>query len=287
MVAARQHGVVSVRQLLALGLDSNAVGRRVAAGWLHRRYRGVYSVGHVSLSKRGDYMAAVLACGPGAVLSHRAAGDLWGVRPGGGHIEVTVPRGRAGPSEVRAHRSRTLRPGDVTRVDGIPVTTVARTLLDLASVLSPQSLARAVDRAERLELFDLVSVEDALARAPGRKGVAALRCAVAGWRPRHTRSELEDRFYELLRTSGLPWPRFNAMVEGEIGTQEVDAFWPAQGLVVQLDGFAYHRTRRDRERDSASDADLELGGRRVVRLTWNDVTVHGDRTIRRLFRMLA
>ena len=173
-------------------------------------------------------------------------------------------------------------PQDFTERDGIPVTTVARTLLDLAGVVSRRELARAVDTAERLALFDLTVVESLLARARGRRGAAALRRAIAGWQPRHTRSELEDRFAELVARSALPLPDLNVLLDGHSAQHEVDAFWPSERFVVQLDGFAYHRTRRDRERDAATDADLELAGLRVVRLTWDEVTRHADRTVRRL-----
>jgi very-short-patch-repair endonuclease len=144
-----------------------------------------------------------------------------------------------------------------------------------------------VDAAERLDLFDLTAVEDVLARGRGRRGTAALRRAVGDWRPRHTRSELEDRFQELIAATELPRPRFNALLDGEGAQHEVDAFWASQRLVVQLDGFAFHRTRRDRERDASTDADLELAGLRVVRLTWDDVTRHADRTVRRLVFILG
>jgi very-short-patch-repair endonuclease len=177
--------------------------------------------------------------------------------------------------------------GDFTQRDGIPVTTVARTLLDLAGIASARELARAVDTAERLDVFDLTAVDDVLGRARGRRGTAALRRAVAEWRPRQTRSELEDRFQELLAGTELPRPRFNALLDGDRAQHEVDAFWPSQRLVVQLDGFAFHRTRRDRERDAATDADLELGGMRVVRLTWEEVTRQADRTVRRLAVILG
>lgn len=245
-------------------------------------HRGVYALGHRALSVHGVYLAAVLAGGPAAVLSHRAAAHLWGIRTGPAAATVTLPRSRVGPAELAIHQSRVLGPRDVTEHDGIPVTTVARTLLDLAGIASGRELARAVDTAERLDLFDLSAVDDVLARARGRRGAAALRRAVAAWRPRQTRSELEDRFQELLATTQLPRPRFNALLGGERAQHEVDAFWPSQRLVVQLDGFAYHRTRRDRQGDAATDADLELAGLRVVRLTWDEVTRHPDRTVRRL-----
>src|SRR5438128_483128 len=267
-LAALQHGVVSTAQLRQLGLDRAAVSRRVGAGSLHPLHRGVYAVGHASVSKHGRYLAAVLSCGPMAALSHRSAADLWGLRPASGRIELTVPRGRVGPPELTVHRSRMQEAADFTLLDEIPITTVARTLLDLAAVLRADDLTRALDRAERLERFDLAAVEDVLSRAVGRRGAGALRRSIAAWRPRHTRSELEDRHEELVRAAGLPPPRLNVILDGDHQTHEVDAFWPSHSLVVQLDGFAYHRTRRDRERDAAAEADLELAGFRVLHLTW-------------------
>jgi hypothetical protein len=140
---------------------------------------------------------------------------------------------------VEVHQSRLLGGADVTEREGIPVTTVARTLLDLAGIVSARELARVVDTAERLELFDLDAVLDVLARARGRRGAGALRHAVAAWRPRQTRSELEDRFAELVARSVLPPPDLNVLLDGHRSQHEVDAFWRSQGLVVQLDGFAF------------------------------------------------
>jgi hypothetical protein len=171
----------------------------------------------------------------------------------------------------------------MTEQDGIPVTSVARTLLDLSAVLRLQDLNAAIDRAERLRIFDLTAVVDVLDRAKGRKGANLLRRAVAAYEPSTQKSELERRFKELLETApDIPRPTFNALIDGETGTHEVDAYWPEQKLAVQLDGFEFHRTRRDRERDAASDADLELAGHRVMRLTWDDATAHGERTLRRV-----
>lgn len=286
-LATRQHGVVSVAQLRRIGLDSSAVARRAAAGRLHSIHRGVYAVGHRSITRRGQYLAAVLACGPEAALSHRSAADLWGLRRDSTCIEVTAPRRRAGLPGIVVHRSRLADPADFDSIDGIRVTSVARTLLDLAVVVTARELARAVDRAERLELFDLISVEDLLNRASRRAGRRSLRNAIEGWQPSYTRSELEDRFQELVRRAKLPPPQINVLLRGERAAHEVDCFWPSRRLVVQLDGFAYHRTRRDRERDSTTDADLELAGFRVLRLTWDDVAVHGYRTVRRLRQALS
>ena len=172
---------------------------------------------------------------------------------------------------------------DVTVLDGIPVTSVARTLLDLGAVLRPSDLEVAIDRAERLGIFDLEAIVELLNRARGKRGARALRGAVAAYKPSTQKSELERRFKALLETTpDIPRPSFNALVEGETGTHEVDAHWPDDRLAVQLDGFEFHRTRRDREKDAASDADLELARHRVMRFTWDDVTLHGERTLRRL-----
>jgi very-short-patch-repair endonuclease len=243
----------------------------------------VYAVGQNPLSTRGRYLAAVMACGPGARLSHRAAADLWGLRPASCPAEATVPEVCRAVEGVRVHRTRVLDPQDFTVLDGIPVTSVARTLLDLASVLRPPDLELAIDRAERSGLFDLDAVVDVLDRARGKKGAFVLRRVIAAYKHSTQRSELERAFKRLLGTApDIRMPSFNALVQGETGTHEVDAYWPVERLAVQLDGFEFHRTRRDRERDASSDADLELAGERVMRLTWDDVDANGQRTLRRL-----
>ena len=270
-------------QLRELGLDKHWVKRRVANGFLHSVYRGVYSVGVPTVSWRGRNLASVLACGPRAVLSHRSAAGLWGLRLNSTWLEVTVPEKVKGPPAVRVHRTRMIDPVDFTALDGIPVTTVARTLLDLAGVLRSQDLLAAIDRAERLRIFDLAAVVAVLDRANGRRGARALRRAIAAYEPSTQKSELERRFRALIESTGdIRTPSFNALVDGEAGTHEVDAFWGPERLAVQLDGFEFHRTRRDRERDADSDADLELAGLRVMRLTWDDVAVNAERTRRRL-----
>jgi very-short-patch-repair endonuclease len=232
-------------------------------------------------------MAAVLAAGPGAALSHRAAADLFGLRPGGGRIEATVPRGRTGPAGVIVHRSHMLEPKDFTIVDGIRVTTIARTLLDLAGVVPEHHLARAVDRAERLEIFDLMAVEDVLLGARGKRGAAALRRVIAQYRPLNVNEGLEERFAALLGSSTLDRPRFNALVQGDTRIHQVDAYWPEHRLVVELDSYAFHRSRADLKRDADKQADLELAGHRVTRLTWDEVVARADRTLRRLHRLLS
>jgi very-short-patch-repair endonuclease len=155
-------------------------------------------------------------------------------------------------------------------------------LLDLASVLGERDLSYALDRAERLQLFDLTSVEEVLDRARGRRGAKILRNALSAWRPADVRNDFEARLHELVRNIGRSPPQANVLVQGERYTHEVDAYWPSKKLVVECDSFDYHRTRRDRERDATKDADLELVGIRVMRLTWDDVTVHAVRTKRRM-----
>jgi very-short-patch-repair endonuclease len=283
-LAGKQHGVIARTQLIRLGLDRSAIRRRVAAGTLHSLHGGwVFAVGRDPLSRSGRYLGAVMACGSEAVLSHRSAADLWGLRPSATRLEVTVIQISRRTPDVQIHRSRILTPKDVTVRDGIPVTSVARTLLDLSAVLHPDDLELAIDRAERLGLFDLAAVVDVLQRATGRRGAGALRRTVEVYRLSTQKSELERRLRKLLHTAvDIPSAHFNALVQGATTTHEVDAYWPAYRLAVQVDGFEFHRTRRDRERDAASDADLELAGHRVMRLTWEDTTVHGDRTLQRV-----
>lgn len=282
-LATRQHGVVALRQLLALQLGRRAIERRVAEGRLHRLHVGVYAVGHAAVSRHGAWMAAVLACGPRALLSHRDAAALWGLRDTARtRVDVTAPRSLDGRPGITLHRVRRLHPEDRTSRDGIPVTSVARTLLDLAEVLPAHNLPRVAEQAERLDLLDLRAVERLLARARGRHGLRPLAAVLAGYAAAPaTRSELERRFLQLCRQAHLPPPAINVQVAG----CEVDAAWRAQRLVVELDGHAYHRTRAAFERDRARDAALQLAGYRVLRLTHRrlqDEPAQALRTVRAL-----
>jgi very-short-patch-repair endonuclease len=262
-LAKRQHGVIAHRQLVALGLGRGAIEHRISIGRLHRIHRGVYAVGHSSLSRKGIWMAAVLASGPGATLSHRSAAALWGLRRDWWKTDVTVRSDRRSRRFITVHRTR-LDPAEITVVDGIPVTTVARTLFDLASVLDRDQVIRAIEESERRQLFDLRAVEAVLARAGRRAGTAALRAALAGYRdPAPIRSDLERDFLALVRDTELPEPRINVLVEGF----EVDAFWPRSKLVVELDGRGFHSSPRAFEADRARDAALQRAGYRVIRIT--------------------
>jgi very-short-patch-repair endonuclease len=288
-LAARQHGVVALAQLGALGLGPRGVRHRAAAGRLHRLHRGVYAVGHAHVSVQGRRLAAVFACGTNAVVSHRTAADLWGIRGSDSRlIDVTVsPRtGRRAPAGVRLHRVRRLSPDDVTRHEEIPVTTVARTLVDLADALPADALAKAVNETEVRRLLDVTAVEEAIARANGRRGAANLHLLTDSvLQP--TRSPLEERFLSLLREWGLPEPRVNAPVTVGGRNFEVDALWPRERLIVELDGAAFHHTRRafhaDRERDLA----LATQGYLVVRLTWRALSREPDRVARQLRELLT
>jgi very-short-patch-repair endonuclease len=282
-LAARQHGVVARAQLVALGLGHRAIDHRVACGRLHVVHHGVYAVGHRRLTRRGQWMAAVLAAGPGATLSHRSAAALWDLhRSAQTRIEVSTPSRRRHRPGIEVHRAG-LQPDEVTEVDGIPVTTVPRTLLDLAAVLPRSRLERAIERAEALRLTDPVSLDGLLRRYPRRHGTRSLREVVRqGIEPILTRSELEDRFLAFLDARGLPRPRVNVLIEG----LEVDFVWPEQRLIVELDGHNTHGTRAAFERDRQRDRILQAAGWRVVRITWRQLQDDPAAIARDLGRLL-
>ena len=274
-LAERQHGVVSLPQLQFLGLSPRAVRDRVATGRLTRIHRGVYAVGHGRLTQRGRWMAAVLAYGSKAVLSHRSAAALHGIRANDRpKIDVTIPspsaRSRPG---IDVHRSTTLEPSDVTTVDGVPCTSLARTLLDLAEVVDERAVERAVDQAEVLRKFDLRAVEEVLSRAAGRRGAAVLKLVLANYDgPTLTRRQLEERFFALCRAASLPRPEVNEWITlGDGIAYEVDFLWRAERVAVETDGWGSHGTRRAFENDRRRDRRLSLAGWTVVRFTWRDV----------------
>jgi predicted transcriptional regulator of viral defense system len=290
-LAAGQHGVVSLSQLRSLGLSASAVRSRVAAGRLHRLHRGVYAVGHPVLTIEGRWLAAVLACGPDAVLSHRSAAALWDLRPSARTaIDVSTPS-RAGRSRagIDVHRAGALRPADTTRTRGVPCTTVARTLLDLAGVIDRRALGRACERAELLRILDAQGLHDVLARAMGRRGAPVLRAILTGEQLSQppTRSELEERFLALCTAAGVPRPRANAWMDLDGAAIEVDFIWPAHGLIAETDGYTTHGTRRAFERDRQRDQRLLLAGWRVVRFTWRQITQEPARVADTLQALLA
>jgi hypothetical protein len=232
-------------------------------------------------------MAAVLAAGRAAVLSHRSAGALWDLRPSAsGRPEVTAPSQcrRAG---LRTYQAE-LEPDEVTQVDGIPVTTVARTLLDLAAVLPPSQLERAVERAEALGLADTVPLAALLERHGGRRGTAALREVLQGGvQPVLTREELEARFLTFLDAHDLPRPAVNEDLHLAGRWIQPDFLWREQRLIVELDGHETHRTRAAFERDRERDRILQAAGWRVVRITWRQLHEDPDAIAADLLRLLV
>jgi predicted transcriptional regulator of viral defense system len=271
-LAERQHGVVARRQLETIGLSASAVGRWATEGRLHRVHRGVYAVGHRVLTVDGRRMAAVLAAGPGAALSHASAAALWEIRPTSAtRIDVTVRSagGRTKRPGLRIHRAPTLQVGEVTEHHGIRVTTPARTLFDLASSLPRRALERALDEAEIRDLYDRTSL-DAMTRAhAGERGAAALRRALEeDGDPTLTDSELEELMLALCDAHGLPRPTPRAWVAGV----KVDFLFAQSRLVVETDGYRFHRTRRAFERDRERDAILARAGYRTLRFTHRQLT---------------
>ena len=281
-LAERQHGVVSRAQLSELGLGDGAIEHRVRLGRLRPVHRGVYTIGHRLLTQDGRWMAAVLAYGPGTVLSHRAAAALWGMR-GGTWVEVTVPSGRRARDGIQVHRAPLLEDERTTH-RGIPTTTVPRTLLDLSAVVTKRHLRGALREAEQLRLSDPLSLHDIIARYPRRPGLKAIKAllAEASVGARIIRSELEERFQDFLVRAGLPLPQTNVVIEG----YEVDCVWPEQRLIVELDGHASHSPTHAFELDRARDRRLEAAGWRVIRITWRQLEQEPDLVEADLRRLL-
>jgi predicted transcriptional regulator of viral defense system len=272
-LAERQHGVVARRQLVELGLGRGAIESRLAAGRLHLLHRGVYAVGHCALTRNGRWMAAVLAGGPEAVLSHWSAASLWGIlRSSRTVVDVTCPCRHRHRTGVRIHRSR-LPADETTDVEGIPVTGPPRTLFDLGAVVTPHKLERAVERAEALQLTDQLSLYEVLARHQRRPGAPALRQILAAGAAASTvtRSDLEDGFLSFLDAHGLPRPQVNIGIEVRGQWMECDCVWRSRRLIVELDGRATHDTAAAFERDRARDRALHAAGWQVIRLTWRQL----------------
>jgi len=286
-LADRQFGVVARRQLLAAGVTARTIDRRIANRRLRPLHHGVYAVGHTALRLEGWWMAALLAAGDGAVLSHRTAAAVWGIRPpGGARVDVSI-RSRAGRAHrpgIAMHRPRTLTVDEITRHEGLPVTTPARTLIDLAEVIRTRALASALSDAERLRL-DLGDLHALLDRHTAKRGAARVRRQLAdlhaadAW----TRSDLERRFLRLVRRHGLPQPAVNAWVAG----MEVDFIWRDERVVVEVDGHAYHRTRQAFEDDHRRTVELRLAGYEVLRFTDRQIVADGATVARAVGHALA
>jgi hypothetical protein len=267
-LAGRQHGIVKRKQVREAGLSREGVRRRVKAGWLVPLHDGVYAVGHMALTDKSHLAAAVYACGEDALASHRAGGKLWGILRGSQPIEVTGPRSREIAKGFTLHRSRCIHDEDRALIDNIPVTSLARTLVDLADVLPERQLANAVHEAEVKRLFDLRQVERVLERLPGRKGRHRLRRVLSAYKDVQpfTRSRAERLVLRMCEEYGLPMPSTNTW----IGAHEVDFHWPEAGLVLEFDGGAVHRTTKAFYEDRKRDRALAAQGIHVVRATDRD-----------------
>jgi very-short-patch-repair endonuclease len=273
LLATEQHGIVARWQLLAFGLTRTAVQKRIDTCRLHRIHRGVYAAGHRNLTLRGVWMSAVLASGADALLSHRPALALWDVRRcDSGLIDVTIKgrAGKPGPQGVRVHSTLSLETNDVAEVDAIPVTSLAWTVVDYAGIAHRQQLRSVLEALERRGLYIGRELDELRERAPNRKGVKAVRAVIAemtGPAP-WLQSELEAIFREVIRGSDLPDYEANVMVEGEV----VDALWRKERVIVELDGYAFHKSRARFEADRRRDAKLQVAGYRVLRVTQERLT---------------
>jgi very-short-patch-repair endonuclease len=268
-LAEAQHGVVARGQLIEMGLMPDAVKRRLRAGRLRQLHAGVYAVGHCVLSREARWMAAVLACGPSAVLSYWSAAAHWGFRGhSGGSIHVTSPSKSRSHGAIRRHRAL-LRPDEVTIHDGIPVTTVPRTNFDLAAISSAQTVESALRQCEYLRLYDPLFLGDLIERYPGHRANPAARAALVrlGETPGETEEGLEERFLVFLDEYRLPRPRFNVWLEVQGHRYKVDCLWPAQRLIAELDSWQAHGTRSAFQTDKSRDRRLLLAGYATTRIT--------------------
>jgi very-short-patch-repair endonuclease len=269
--ATRQNGALTRKQLVKAGLDDSGVDRRARNGLLHRIHRGVYVLGHEAFAQYACESAALLAAGERAVVSHATAASLWGFAPPTApdadiHITTIGAKVRSRPGLI-AHRSNTLEARDIRRLHDLPVTAPARTLFDLAAT-GYRDLDRAFGDAHAQRLVNAREIEQLLERVGPRAGSRALRSLLSDNASGFTRSKAEHILRSLLRSANLPLPRFNARVAG----YEVDAFWPEHGLVVEVDGYAYHGHRAQFERDRRKDLALTAAGYRVIRVSWRQLT---------------
>ncbi|HEX6939899.1 MAG TPA: DUF559 domain-containing protein [Longimicrobiales bacterium] len=284
-IASRQHGVVTRGQLLAAGIGADVIDRRLKAGVLHPLHRGVYRVGPVA-APRAREMAACLACGRSAVVSHGSAAALWGFLPAATHrapVDITITRGNRRRSGVRVHRVHRLSSDEVTKLDSIPLTTPARTLLDLSGTIEPRALEQALAEAFAQRLARPAAIRKVLARHAARPGARTLARLLQAGPPALTRSEAEERLLRLIRQAALDPPEVNVRVAGP----RVDFFWREQRLVVEVDGFAFHASPHAFERDRRRDAALTAAGMRVMRVTWRQIVEEPEAVLVRIAQALA
>lgn len=275
--------MITRAQLVELGLSPKAIDHRRRIARLHALHRGVFAVGTPDVSRLGRWMAAVLAAGDGAALSHSSAAALWEIGREGGRIEISVPRERNPRVHgVRVHRRKELAGPDLTRRHGIPATTPARTLLDLAVRLEPSRLERAVNEADKLDLINPGDLREWAGERPGQDGVAPLRRLLDRDRFVLTDSELERLFLRIVQRAGLPKPATGRRIHG----YRVDFHWPDLGLVVETDGLRYHRTAAQQASDRRRDQVLTAAGLTVLRFTHRQVA-HEPREVERILATVA
>lgn len=268
-LASAQHGVVTRAQLLRAGISRQIVKRRLKSGLLRPMHRGIYIVGQRS-TPQSRALAAAYACGDSAAVSHGIAAHVQGLMRAdevAERVHVSLAKGDRRRPGVRIHRVGSLPADEVTSVDGIPVTTPARTLLDIASVVSPRRLENALIEALARGLTSLREVDSILRRHPRHPGASLLRATLGSGSPARERSVAERRFVALLRKARLPTPEINVTVEGF----EVDFLWRSQRLIVEMDGRAYHSTNHRFENDRRRDRTLVAAGYRVMRITWRQL----------------
>lgn len=274
-MAEAQYGLVTLSQFRALGLSPSGVRARVAEGSLHRVHEGVYALGCLRRDRSTRYMAAVLACGSGALLSHRSAAALWSLREDRRiSVDVTAPnrRGRI-PRGIDAHRTGSITAADRTRRLGIPCTTVERTLLDLAGVVTVTELRGALSEAEVLRVLDHRVLRRSIKQNPGRRGVARLRMLLDEIRPevKRTRSEMERLFLRMCERFGLPTPQVNPLLEFNELKLMPDFMWKDAWLIVETDSRRFHDTPSAFQRDRWREQELQLAGWRVSHCTWEQI----------------
>ncbi|HEY8763726.1 MAG TPA: type IV toxin-antitoxin system AbiEi family antitoxin domain-containing protein, partial [Solirubrobacteraceae bacterium] len=282
-VALRQHGNLTRRQLLNAGFNDDGIRYWVRRGWLYRVYRSVYAVGRPPQTALERASAAVLACGPTAALSHLPALALWGLAGWPASVEEVVVSEDRRPSGIRAHRVSTLLPRDVRRRHGIRITSPARTMLDCTPSLTDRRLTRVVNEAKRTKLLKPHHLTDLLIRCPTHPGAPKLRRFAESEATGPTRSELEDLFLALCEEHKLPRPKVNTQVNG----YEVDFYFEAEKLIVEVDGWDFHRSRDAFERDRSRDSDASEAGIETIRITYHRISQRPEREAVRLHKVLT
>jgi very-short-patch-repair endonuclease len=283
-LAAKQHGILTRRQLLALGFGRRSIEHRIARGRLFPVSRGVYAVGWPALNQRRQWMAAILAGGEGAALGHRSAAALWEIGGEGGWIDVSVRRRCELRSPGVRFRGRpSLAPDHLVLRDDIPVTSPAQTLVDLATELHPVALERAVNDADKRDLIDPEALRENLMRFGGDPGIRPLRQLLDKLFFRLSDSDLEIYFRRIVRTAKLPIP----LTKHRVNRFEVDFFWPDLGLVVETDGLRYHRTPSAQLRDARRDRAHVMAGMTPLRFTHYEVRYESRRVSAELVKTIA